>query len=79
MGETASPERSVGECGGGKTSPIAKALENKGLKCGSEKKCPLSVNDYKKGGNSSKCSDAGKVWRGQGALLFAPIEHFCIF
>ncbi len=46
MGETASPERSAGECGGGKTSPKAKALENKGLKCGSEKKCPLPVNGY---------------------------------
>ena|GEM_PF-5491385 len=42
-GETASPERSVGECGGGKISPRAKASENKGMKCGSEKKCLLSV------------------------------------
>jgi hypothetical protein len=31
MGETASPERSIGECGGGKTSPKARASENKGL------------------------------------------------
>jgi hypothetical protein len=46
MGETALPERSVGECGGGKISPGAKALENKGLKCGSEKKHPLSVDGY---------------------------------
>jgi len=44
LGETASPERSVGECGGGKISPGAKALENKGLKCESEKKCRLPVN-----------------------------------
>jgi hypothetical protein len=29
-GETASPERSGGECGGGKISPRAKASENKG-------------------------------------------------
>ncbi len=47
-GETASPERSVGECGGGKISPGAKALENKGLKCESEKKCLLPVNGYQK-------------------------------
>jgi hypothetical protein len=46
MGKTASPERSAGECGGGKTSPKAKALENKGLKCESEKKCPMSVEGY---------------------------------
>jgi hypothetical protein len=46
MGETASPERSIGECGGGNISPRAKASENKGLKYGSEKKCPLPVNGY---------------------------------
>ena len=46
MGETASPERSAGECRGGRTSPRAKALENKGLNGGSEKKCPLSVNRF---------------------------------
>jgi hypothetical protein len=40
LGETASPECNGGECGGGNISPRAKALENKGLKCGSEKKCP---------------------------------------
>jgi hypothetical protein len=45
-GETASPERSVGECGGGRISPGTKASENKGLKCGSEKKHPLYVNGY---------------------------------
>lgn len=45
-GETASPEYNGGECGGGKISPRAKALENKGMKCGSEKKCLLSVNGY---------------------------------
>ena len=44
LGETASPERSIGECGGGKISPEAKAIENRGLKCESEKKCPLPVN-----------------------------------
>ena len=49
LGETASPERSVGESGGGKISPRAKALENKVLKCGSEKKCPLPVSGYKIG------------------------------
>ena len=37
LGETASPERSIGECEGGKISLRAKALENKRLKCGSEK------------------------------------------
>ena len=47
LGETASPERSIGECGGGKISPGAKALENKGLKCESAKKCLLPVNGYK--------------------------------
>ncbi len=31
MGETASPECNGGECGGGMTSPMAKAPENKGL------------------------------------------------
>jgi len=46
MGETASPERSAGECGEGNIFPRAKALENKRLKCGSEKKCPLLVNGY---------------------------------
>ena len=46
LGETASPERSIGECGGGKISPGAKALENKGLKCESAKKCLLPVNGY---------------------------------
>jgi hypothetical protein len=46
LGETAEPECSGGECGGGKTSPRARASENKGLKCGSEKKCPLPVNGY---------------------------------
>ncbi len=46
LGETAEPECNGGECGGGMTSPKAKALENKGLKCGSEKKCPLPVNGY---------------------------------
>jgi hypothetical protein len=46
LGETASPERSIGECEGGKTSPKAKASENKGLKCGCEKKCPLPVSGY---------------------------------
>ena len=46
LGETASPERSTGECGGDKTSPKAKALESKGLKCGCEKKCPLPVSGY---------------------------------
>jgi len=40
LGETASPECNGGECGGGKISPGAKASENEGLKCGSEKKCP---------------------------------------
>ena len=33
MGETPAPERSEGERGGGRTSPMSKALENKGLKC----------------------------------------------
>jgi hypothetical protein len=47
MGETASPEYNGGECGGGMTSPKAKASENKQLKCESEKKCPMSVNGYK--------------------------------
>jgi hypothetical protein len=47
MGETAAPECNGGECGGGKTSPKAKVLENKGLKCGSEKKCPLPVNGHR--------------------------------
>jgi hypothetical protein len=46
MGETTAPECSAGECGGGKISPRAKASENKWLKCGSEKKCPLLVNGY---------------------------------
>jgi hypothetical protein len=46
MGETAEPECNGGECGGGKISPRAKASENKGLKCESEKKCPMSVNGY---------------------------------
>ena len=46
LGETAAPECNGGECGGGKISPRAKALENKGLKCGSKKKCPLPVNGY---------------------------------
>jgi len=46
MGETSSPERSGGECRGGKTSPMSKASENKGLKCGSEKKYPLSVDGH---------------------------------
>ena len=49
VGETASPERSAGECRGGRTSPRAKALENKGLNGGSEKKCPLSVNGLRNG------------------------------
>jgi hypothetical protein len=49
LGETASPECNGGECRGSKTSPRAKALENKGLKCGSEKKCPLPVNGSKCG------------------------------
>jgi hypothetical protein len=49
MGETAEPECNGGECGGGKTSPRAKASENKGLKCGSEKKFTLPVNGYKSG------------------------------
>jgi len=40
MGETAEPECNKGECGGGKISLMAKASENKGLKCGSEKKHP---------------------------------------
>jgi len=31
MGETASPEYNGGECGGGMTSPKAKASENRGL------------------------------------------------
>jgi len=44
LGETVSPERSIGECGGGKISTGAKASENKGLKCESEKKCLLVVN-----------------------------------
>jgi hypothetical protein len=30
MGETASPERSIGECGGGKTSPQGKSLRKQG-------------------------------------------------
>jgi cytochrome b involved in lipid metabolism len=46
LGETGSPERSAGECGGGQESLEGKALENKGLKCGSEKKCLLPVNGY---------------------------------
>jgi hypothetical protein len=32
----------------GMTSSNAKALENKGLKCGSEKKCPMPVKGYEK-------------------------------
>jgi len=44
IGETAEPKCNGGECGGGMTSPKAKASENKGLKCESEKKCPLPVN-----------------------------------
>jgi hypothetical protein len=27
-------------------SPQARALENKGLECGSEKKCPMYLNGY---------------------------------
>ncbi len=46
LGETASPECNEGECGGGKISPRTKALENKVLKCGSEKKHPLPVSGY---------------------------------
>ena len=46
LGETASPERSIGECGGGKISPKAKASENKGLKCESAKKFLLPVNAH---------------------------------
>jgi len=34
---------------GHRTSPRAKALENKGLNGGSEKKCPLSVNGLRNG------------------------------
>jgi len=40
VGETASPERSAGECRGGRTSPRAKALENKGLKCEVKRNVP---------------------------------------
>jgi hypothetical protein len=46
LGETASPECNGGECGGGNISPKAKASENKGLKCESEKKYPLPMNGY---------------------------------
>jgi len=64
VGETASPERSIGECGGGKTSPKAKALENKGLKCGCEKKCPLPVNGYYTLPASEPCEAENPIpWR----------------
>ena len=45
VGETASPQaQRKANAEGGRTSPMSKASENKGLNGGSEKKCPLPVN-----------------------------------
>jgi len=49
VGETPAPERSEGERGGGRTSPMSKALRKQGAEVLSEKKYPLPVNGLHSG------------------------------